>query len=138
MATQTPLLSDIPVVHRKYALGDRVIARVYTELTPDQDRRLRRIVNRFSGADVNLLIVNVVTSGIMRVRARCPDLLIAKMEVVLNPQQMGILNLDLARVELLPDDALIVKVATAEHAEKTKAAIRRWAGIDVDVVVVVC
>lgn len=53
-----PRLADVQCSRIKFEPGDRVLVRVYDTLDADQQRRLRRTIQKWAGVEVEVLIVD--------------------------------------------------------------------------------
>ncbi len=51
-------LADVQCSRLKFEPGDRIIVRVHHRIDRDQERKLRRTVEKWAGTDVEVLIVN--------------------------------------------------------------------------------
>jgi hypothetical protein len=132
----TPLLGDLPSTKTRYEAGDRVVAKVRTQLSHEQRNRLYRQLCKFCGADVNLLIVNTAVMGLLRTR---PDdrLCIAGIQSNTQESSLGVANVDLAKVDFQLGDRLFVAMTMKlDPLQKLdiKGAIQRWCGDDVEVI----
>lgn len=56
--TQLPRLADVQCNRVQFRPGDRVLVRVYQQLDRDALERLRKTVVRWTGPDVEVLIVD--------------------------------------------------------------------------------
>ena len=53
-----PKLSDVQCSRVVFQPGDRVLVRVYHNLDWEQERKLRRTIQKWAGVDVEILIIN--------------------------------------------------------------------------------
>lgn len=64
-----PRLADVRCTRIKFEPGDRVLVKVYAKLDPDDERRIRRAVQRWAGCEVEVLIVNGLTTDVEIIKA---------------------------------------------------------------------
>lgn len=130
-----PLLGDLPATKTRYEAGDRILAKVSTELTPGQFLKLRRNIIKFCQADVNLFVVNTARYAFYRAGADVTNnMILAERRPVTNESKLGLANIDLAKVEFEPGDSLLVQwPKDLPIADETKRALQRWVGDNVAV-----
>ena len=51
-------IADVQCTRLQFGPGDRVLVRVYHNLDRDQKKKLRRAVQKWTGPDVEILIIN--------------------------------------------------------------------------------
>ena len=135
-----PLLSDLPATKIKYQAGDRVLVRVSCSLTEDQYKKIERAVRKHMGADVRILIVDCSCMSILWYQGilRSISSLVSKEDIELKSIDMGVANLGCSVVELKPGDRLqahVPRLVSDQHRQSLVKWIQRWAGQDVEVVV---
>ena len=54
--TLRPRLADVRCTRLKFEPGDRILVRSFHRLTPDEERKLRRTIQRWAGVEVEVLI----------------------------------------------------------------------------------
>lgn len=133
------MLSDLQS-QATYEPGDRVIARVCINLTAEQRHAIMRAVREHAGADVDVLILNCAKLWLFKQRPGKPD------EVLCGPahygrMQEGTANLHCSKVTFDKGESLLLSVPASVGADAELqikmmvAAVRKWAGPDVEVVV---
>lgn len=129
-----PLFSDLPSTKTRYNAGDRIVAKVTTDLSPAQYHKFYKSVKAFCQADVNLLVINTSKISVLRVRAGEQDLEIAARTLKTNESMHGKAQVDLARVEFKKDDQLIVRTTPVLYRPEVKRVFSQWAGSEVEVI----
>lgn len=124
-----PTLSDLPS-QAKYAAGDRLIARVSTDLTKDEEKKLRKAVVKFAGNDVNVLFVNTSRSQLALIRRQENPVALAEFTMATHESKLRIANIDLLKVDLKPNDELVYMTSPMAMAAMGEA-LHEWAGKDV-------
>lgn len=59
-----PRLADVQCSRLKFEPGDRVVVRVYRAISKEQEARLRRMVEKWAGDCVEVLVINGLEVGI--------------------------------------------------------------------------
>ena len=65
-----PRIAEISCSRLKFEPGDRILVRVYNKLDRDQERKLRRSIQRWAGTDVEVLIYNAMEMEVAIDKAR--------------------------------------------------------------------
>ena len=134
-----PLLSDLPSHKFKPRPGDRVIARVSFDLSRDQYLKISRGIDKFVGAEVNLLIVNCLRTNITWKKVGETEVVVlSEAKSVHSDLSAQVVNLDCTVVDLRPGDILFVQHLGLDcelRLKEVRAWIQKWAGEDVEVVV---
>lgn len=55
-----PWIADIECTRLKFEPGDRILVRTYQKLDKDQEKRLKRSIQKWAGVEVEILIINVL------------------------------------------------------------------------------
>lgn len=64
MTDRLPHLADVRCTPMRFQPGDRILVKVYTNLSAEQERKLRRVVERWAGGICEVLIINANTTEI--------------------------------------------------------------------------
>ena len=124
----SPLLGDLNS-QLQVNPGDRILARVSIDLTRDQYRNLYRQVRRFLGEDVRLLVVNCLTTTILRQRFKTERLAgLEDIKIGGSPR----IVLDCSVIDLVSTDILMV-ICQSSVLDKKADQIREWAGKEIAV-----
>ena len=54
-----PRLADVQCIRLRFGPGDRLIVRLRQKLDPDEKKRLLKTVQKFTGTDVEVLLVDL-------------------------------------------------------------------------------
>jgi hypothetical protein len=65
-----PGLADVQCSRLKFEPGDRVLVRTYHNLSKEQKRKWQRIVQKWAGVDVEVLVINCMEMEIEVVKRR--------------------------------------------------------------------
>ena len=58
--SKRPRIADVKCSRIRFEPGDRVIVHVYCEIAADQEKKLRKGIQKWAGADVEVLIYNAL------------------------------------------------------------------------------
>lgn len=131
-----PLLSDIEPSKTQFAPGDRVLVRVYCYLTDDQRHNIQKSIKKYAGEDVNLLIFPAHWASMYVTHADGNGTYLSECMPEVQPT-LGVLHLRCAKVDLPPLSKLVVRdyrEMSAIQQQECRRMIERWAGADVEVV----
>lgn len=141
MSKATPLISDIDLSRYEFRAGDRLVVRVAYDLDADKQHKLFKAINKFTGEDVRILIVNCLKTRMLKITPtggteiivfpslgdnyRIPQLLEGQMEV------------HCSVVDLQPGDLLSVQLKEFPDGDTQKRAVmdwlKQWTGKDVEI-----
>lgn len=133
-----PLISDIQTTRVKFNPGDRILVRVPSYLSQDQQKRLKKSIVKFAGEDVRILIVNCSETRLLRKRKsglveRLADESYAKHQ----DKNLGIANVSLSVVDFGSEDQLIFICQKVLGLQKVQVRdwLKQWVGHDVEIVI---
>ena len=119
-----PKISDLQPTKTKYIAGDRVIARIQSNLSASQFRILESSINEYAGVALNILIVDCRNVQLQLVRGNSRTMLADPSYV--SSRLGNTVTFGCSKVEFLPDDFLVVKQRIPSLA--FHANLIRWAG----------
>lgn len=128
-----PLLSDIEFSQR-FNAGDRILCRVSVDLTPIQQSRIRKAVQRATRADVRVLIVNCMRMAMLRIRDEKTETLVGPDDLHTAPVAPGQVHINCAVVDLNSNDGVVVLMSgdiREDVRRHAMSAIKEWVGHDV-------
>lgn len=70
-----PRLADVQCSRVQFQPGDRILVRVYQQLSPEQHKRLQRTVEKWAGGVAEVLIIN---ANQMEIQLDRPTLVLPK------------------------------------------------------------
>lgn len=59
MTRRLPRIAEVQCTRLRFEPGDRLLVKTYRRLDPDEQRRMRRSINKFAGCDVEVLFVDL-------------------------------------------------------------------------------
>ena len=59
-----PRLADVQCSRLQFQPGDRVLVRVHRAISKEQEKRLKRIVERWAGDQVEVLVINALEMSV--------------------------------------------------------------------------
>ena len=133
-----PLLSDIQTTKIKFNPGDRVLVRVSSYLTQEQQKRLKKSIIKFVGEDVRILIVNCLESRLLRKRKNGLVERLADESYVKNQDKnLGVANIKLSVIDFNPGDQLMFmcQKVSGLQKEQIKDWLKQWVGNDVEIII---
>ena len=141
MARATPLISDIDLTRYEFSAGDRLLVRVAYDLTAEQQHKLYKSINKFTGEDVRILIVNCLKMRMMKITPSGQTEILLYEKIGDNyrlPQLLkGQMELSCSVVDLRPNDMLSVQLKEFPDSELQKKRVLdwlyQWSGKDVEV-----
>lgn len=151
-----PLLSDIQCTRTKFDAGDRILVRLSTNLTREEEQRVEKVVTKFAGVDVRILLVNCLDVKLLCKKANGEVLRLADASYAeYQETKIRVFNINCCKIDLEKGDQLIwdenrINDVEAYRFRKsgTKLTIgsgrviywltkrlKAWAGDDVEVLV---
>lgn len=131
-----PVLSAIDLSRPRFKDGDRLIARVSTQLRADQQLKLERSIRRFAHADVRVWIVNCLTMNVDLIRGGIQrENLVSLLHIEPDSKLAGKMNMSLGVVEFLDGDVLEVQTCrmTQQQIKEIQARLKDWSGKMIEV-----
>jgi hypothetical protein len=58
LKNQKPKIADVQCSRIQFQPGDRVLVRVYTKLDKDQEKKLKRTIQKWAGCEIEILVYN--------------------------------------------------------------------------------
>lgn len=137
MTKAKPLLSDIQLTRIKFNPGDRVLARVSSNLSSEQYKKLERSIIKFAREDVRVLIVNCMEIRMVRLRlGEDPYRMAGPEDMQSQPIDLGVANLRCSVTEFEPDDQLVItipRLALESQKRQLHKFVQEWTGKDVEI-----
>lgn len=134
-----PLLTDLQPQKMKFSPGDRLLAKVSEDLTPDKEKALLKSIQKFAGEEVRVLIVNCTKFSMLleRLGKKATICHRTQAEATLTPGRM---RLSCSAMHFELGDVLTV-VCDPPMDNRVKALqirdhISRWTGPDVEIRVI--
>jgi hypothetical protein len=130
-----PILSDVDMSRPRFKDGDRLIARVSTELRADQRLILTKTIRKFAHAEVRPWIVNCLKTSVDLIRAGRRENLVSLVHVEPDAKTKGVMNLSLGVVDFMDGDILEVTTRRMESHQirDMQAMLRDWSGRQIEV-----
>lgn len=125
----TPLISDIELTRYHFEPGDRLLVRIGQDLDAGRQTKLLRAVEKFTGEDVRILLVNYKTTRLMKVTPAGRAELICDDSMSLSRRkqmQSGKVELSCSVVDLQPNDILSVQLKQFPEGKIQKERVIHW------------
>ena len=118
--------------------GDRLLVRVFTDLTKDQNRKLKSAVSKFANEDVRILIVNCLTTTVILTRNGEDRFLASGSDRGSISTHPSIANVSCSVIDLIKDDKLTIIAPFVDFygGVQLKAIFKEWAGPEVEVIII--
>ena len=130
------LLIDVETDRPKFRDGDRVIARVSSDLRKDQKMNLVRTITKFAKAAVRVWIVDCRRMSVDLIRGGRSESLVSLLHIEPHADPLpGKMNLSLSVVEFQAFDTLEIHCApeSKQGAIEQSAQLKDWTGREVEV-----
>jgi len=134
-----PAIPHIENVHTervKFDPGDRVLVRAVDDMPPSNAFKIRRSIEKFSGAELRILIVNCLDYRMRRIGVDDEELLCGKEHAQMPSTVSGVANISLRKVIFVPGDKLFIRSfrnTSLAVQKSTLDYIKMWAGKDVEI-----